>query len=166
MVQRIIITSGASVSEYSFILTNTTSHYTYFVGTLGSCYGLNQVRILQAVGLALLVAILGGIITGIILSSRGIPLDNLVLAKYMLIIMVITELLIGFWLGRKLTGSGRSLLGHIYFANVLFSLLNVILSFFLGQVPFWFTILTPLTGLVLSVPAVPAAFLARRKRKQ
>jgi hypothetical protein len=127
---------------------------------------MNQVRILQAVGIAVLCLFLGGIVIGIILVSKGIPtlkITNQIIFMYFLPVLIIVQFVIGFWLGRKVGGSWMPLLGHVYLTNIVLFLVNVIIGVISGQSAFWLAAFTPIVALVLSILSYPVALLARRK---
>lgn len=125
---------------------------------------MNQVRIIQAVGIAVLCLLLGGFVIGIILAGKGITtLTNQVIFTYFLPVVVLSQFVVGFWLGRKVGGGALSLLGHVYFTNIVLSLVNVIVGFIANQNAFWLAAYTPAIALLLCIPAYPVALLARRK---
>ncbi|MXQ54556.1 hypothetical protein [Shimazuella alba] len=127
---------------------------------------MNQARILQAVGLAIACLILGGIISGFIMSYQGISPKSITydqMLAYFLPIQVIAQFVLGFWLGRKVGGRALHLFSHVFFANIVLFLFLVILGFLAGQNAFWFAAFTPVMALFLSIPSYPLALLVRRK---
>jgi hypothetical protein len=125
---------------------------------------MNQARIVQAVGIAILCLLLGGLIVGIILSFTGATaITNQVILTYFLPIVVISQFIVGYWLGRKVGGRKLSLLGHVYFTNIVLSLVNVIVGVILSQNAFWLAAYTPVIAVLLTIPSYPVALLARRK---
>jgi hypothetical protein len=127
---------------------------------------MNQVRILQAVGIAVLCLMLGGFIIGIILANKGIStltITTQIIFTYFLPVFILVQFVIGFWLGRKVGGSWMPLLGHVYLTNIVLFLVNVIFGVIAGQSAFWLAAFTPIAAIVLSIPSYPVALLARRK---
>ena len=66
---------------------------------------MNQVRILQAVGIAIVCLLLGSIVVGIIMSYQGVSplqISSKEILAYFLPIQVIAQFVMGSWLGRKI----------------------------------------------------------------
>jgi phosphoglycerol transferase MdoB-like AlkP superfamily enzyme len=127
---------------------------------------MNQLRILQAVGLAVVCLIVGGIISGVLIQQQGISTETITLNQmitYFLPVQVIAQFALGFWLGRKVGGSFIHLFTHVFFANIVLFLFLVILGFLAGQNAFSYAAFTPLMALFLCIPSLPLALLVRRK---
>lgn len=133
---------------------------------------MNQVRILQAVGIGVLSLLLGGMVIQYIWRTQGITPPQLttdpqlmmhLMLTYILPFEVLVQLIMGFWLGRKVGGNWISLLGHVYLSNLVLFLIIVILGYLVGQNAFWLAAFTPIVALLLSIPSFPMALLVRRK---
>lgn len=129
---------------------------------------MNQLRILQAVGLAVICLVIGGLISGVLIQKQGISVESITLQQmltYFLPVQIIAQFVLGFWLGRKVGGRFIHLFTHVFFANIVLFLFLVILGSLAGQNPFAYAAFTPLMALFLSIPSLPLALLVRRNQK-
>jgi len=127
---------------------------------------MNQVRILQGVGITIICIVAGSFIAGIVMSYQGVSPETITreqIIAYFLPIQVFAQFVLGFWLGRKVGGRFFNLFSHIFLANIVLYLFLVLFGFLMGQNAFWFAAFTPVVAFVLCVPSFPLALLVRRK---
>src|SRR5690606_8188988 len=123
---------------------------------------MKQARILQSVGITFVTLLVGSMAVGVIMSYQGISplqLTNEQIITYFLPIQLLGQLVMGFWLGRKVGGRATQLFSHVYLANIVLFLLLVLFGFLVGQNAFWFAAFSPLVALILSIPSFPLALL-------